>query len=194
MSVRPPTLRENRRYILARVLPSGTPIDQKELYFAISDAVTSLWGDGMAAVITPAVVAAEGDFVFIRCRRGTERELSVALSTVTGCRETRIALRLLAASGTLESLRERIREMAPPAAPEPAGTPPVPEGKDSPELPESSPVNDVIPEAPDPVPEYPIGGIAYTVCHCDGQKVDVIEKGFKNTHRLFLTRQDLEKS
>jgi hypothetical protein len=28
--------------------------------------------------------------------------------------------------------------------------------------------------------------------NCDGQKVDVIEKGFKNTHRLFLTREDLE--
>jgi hypothetical protein len=30
------------------------------------------------------------------------------------------------------------------------------------------------------------------VLHCDGQKIDVIEKGFKNTNRLFLTREDLE--
>jgi hypothetical protein len=32
----------------------------------------------------------------------------------------------------------------------------------------------------------------YQITHCDGHKVDVIEKGFKNTHRLFLTTADLE--
>jgi len=189
MSVRPPTLRENRRYILARVQPAGTPIDQKELYYAISDAVTSLWGDGMAAVITPAVVAAEGDYVFIRCRRGTERELAIALSTVTGCREIKLALRILATSGTMESLRERKKGMSPPV---PAGQAPAKPAagipSETPEIPEQ------LPKTTAEVPEYQIGGVTYTVTHCDGQKVDVIEKGFKNTNRLFLTRPDLEKS
>jgi len=184
MSVRPPTLRENRRYILARVLPAGTLIDQKELYYTIAEAVTSLWGDGMAAVITPAVVAAEGDYVFIRCRRGTERELAIALSTVTGCRETRLALRILATSGTMESLRERIRRTPPPQAP------PADEPSGEPESPTHSEPCQGYPAA---AREYPIGGSVYTIACCDGQKVDVIEKGFKNTHRLFLTRQDLEK-
>jgi hypothetical protein len=32
------------------------------------------------------------------------------------------------------------------------------------------------------------------VCWCAGQKIDVIEKGFKNTTRFFLTREDLENS
>ncbi|WP_321507004.1 Rpp14/Pop5 family protein [uncultured Methanoregula sp.] len=190
MTVRPPTLRENRRYILARVLPAGTPIDQKELYFAISDAVTSLCGDSVAAVITPAVVAAEGDFVFIRCRRGTERELSIALSTVTGCRETKLALRILAISGTMESLRERIRMMSPTpvvSAEQPALEPTTEPPCETPASPES------IQEIQAPLREYEIGGITYTACHCDGQKVDVIEKGFKNTNRLFLTKEDLEK-
>ena len=109
MSTRPPTLRENRRYILVWVEPAGTVIDQKDLYYAISDAITSLWGDVMAAVIMQAVVAAEGQVFIIRCRRGTEQELAIALSTVTTCRDTRIALRIVAASGTIESLRERIR-------------------------------------------------------------------------------------
>jgi len=185
MSVRPPTLRENRRYILARILPAGTPIDQKELYFAITDAVTSLWGDGMAAVITPAVVAAEGDYVFIRCRRGTERELTIALSTVTGCRETRLALRILATSGTMESLRERIRRTPPPREAPPAAEP----SGEAASSKSSEPGQNLLA----PAREYPIGGSVYTIAHCDGQKVDVIEKGFKNTHRLFLTRQDLEK-
>ncbi len=63
------------------------PIDQKELYYALSDAITSLWGDAMAAVIVQAVICAEGDYVVIRCRRGTERELAIALSTFTMFRD-----------------------------------------------------------------------------------------------------------
>ena len=58
-----------------------------------------------------AVICAEGDrHIVIRCRRGTERELAIALSTITSCRDTRIALRIVAASGTIESLRERLRK------------------------------------------------------------------------------------
>ena len=162
MTVRPPTLRENRRYLLVRVEPAGTIVDPKELYYAIADAVTSLWGDAMAAVITQAVVAAENGHVVIRCRRGSEKELVIALSTVTACRDTRIALRIIAASGTIESLRERIRAVQP--------------GEPGESL-----------EA-----ECSFGNKRFSIGHCNGQKVDVIEKGFKNTHRLFLTREDLE--
>jgi hypothetical protein len=32
----------------------------------------------------------------------------------------------------------------------------------------------------------------FSLSQCKGQKVDVIEKGFKNTNRLFLTREDME--
>ena len=162
MTPRPPTLRDKRRYLLVRVDPPGTAIDQKDLYYAIADAITSLFGDAAAAIMIQAVVAAEGDHVFIRCRRGTERELAVALSTVTACRETRVALRIIAASGTMESLRERIR-----------GVPPVP---------------------PQPAlsAECIAGERTWTPVCCNGQKVDVIEKGFKNTHRFFFTREDLE--
>lgn len=162
MTPRPPTLRDKRRYLLVRLDPSGTAIDQKDLYYAIADAITSLFGDAAAAVMIQAVVAAEGDYIFIRCRRGTERELAIALSTVTACRDTRIALRIIAASGTMEGLRERIRSV-PPAS-----------------LPVAGPV------------EYTLGDRVYTPVCCNGQKVDVIEKGFKNTHRFFFTREDLE--
>jgi ribonuclease P/MRP protein subunit POP5 len=162
MSTRPPTLRENRRYILTRVEPAGTPIDQKELYYAIADAVTSLWGDAMAAVIMAAVVAAEEGHVIIRCRRGSEKELAIALSTVTSCRNVRLALRIIAASGTIESLRERIRS-APQAAPE---------GREPGEV--------LFDKKP------------CSVLYCNGHKLDVIEKGFKNTNRLFISGNDLE--
>jgi ribonuclease P/MRP protein subunit POP5 len=162
MSTRPPTLRENRRYILVRVEPAGTEIDQKELYYTISDAVTSLWGDGMAAVIMQAVVAAENGYVMIRCRRGTEKELAIALSTVTACRDARLVLRIVAASGTIESLRERIRS-GPTAGPDNAE-----------------------PE------ECMFEKKSCMILHCNGQKLDVIEKGFKNANRLFISRDDLE--
>ena len=162
MTVRPPTLRDKRRYVLVKVDPPGTVIDQKELYYAVSDAVTSLWGDAVAGVIVQAVICAEGNYVVIRCRRGTERELSIALSTITQYRDTKIALRIIATSGTIDSLRDRMN------APSDAGSPDAP------------------PE------EVRFGEKECVAVHCDGQKIDVIEKGFKNTHRLFLTRTDLE--
>ncbi len=161
MAVRPPTLRDKRRYLLVRVDPPGTTIDQKELYYAVSDAISSLWGDAVAGVIVQAVICAEGDYVVIRCRRGTERELAIALSTVTRLRDTKIALRILSASGTIESLRDRMKPLPPPPS-------------------------------QDAVLEYRFSGKECAAVHCDGKKVDVIEKGFKNTSRLFLTTEDME--
>ena len=170
-------MREKRRYLLLRVEPAGIEIDQKDLYYAISDAVTTLWGDTVAAVITAAVVAAENGHVFIRCTRGSERELMIALSTVTGYRDVRLALRMVAVSGTMESLRARVRKQRPSLS-----------------LPESTPE----PEFPPVDSEEPAGvsfaGKKFIVLKCEGAKVDVIEKGFKNTNRLFLTSEDLEES
>jgi ribonuclease P/MRP protein subunit POP5 len=164
MSPRPPTLRENHRYILVRVEPVDTIIDQRELYYTIAEAVTSLWGDAMAGVIMIAVVAAENGYVIIRCLRGTEKELAIALSTVAACRDLPLTLRIVAASGTIESLRERIRNQQSRDGPVPGINERVFENKE------------------------------ILVININGQKVDVIEKGFKNTHRLFLTRIDLEDS
>jgi ribonuclease P/MRP protein subunit POP5 len=162
MATRPPTLREKRRYILVSVEPSGTIIDRKDLYFAVCEATTSLWGDVTAAVISPAVITSEGQYVIIRCRRGTERELSIALSTITCCRDRGIALRIIAASGTIDTLRERIQKLQVPGREPPSS------------------------------PEYMVGGKLFQVHWSSGEKVDVIQKGFKNTNRLFLTREDLE--
>jgi ribonuclease P/MRP protein subunit POP5 len=162
MSVRPPTLREKRRYLLVQIEPAGTIIDQKDLYYAVADATTSLWGDVMAAVIMSAVVASEGQFMIIRCQRGTEQDLSVALSSITTCCDSRIALRMVAASGTIDTLREKIRK----------------EKKPDPEEISSR--------------ECMFDKKLFQITQCNGQKIDVIEKGFKNTNRLFLTREDLE--
>ena len=175
MTTRPPTLREKRRYVLTRMDPAGTTVEQKDLYYAIVEAATTLWGDGMAATIVPAVVAVEGDYVFVRCVRGTERELMIALSTVIAVRDVRIALRIIAASGTMESLRARVRRRTGPFIP-PSPVAPVP------------PADGESPGSPG----LAFAGKIFIPLECEGEKVDVMEKGFKNTNRLFLTTEDLE--
>ena len=109
MSHLPPTLRTNRRYVLVRIDPAGIQITPKDLHRAISDAVTSLWGDSGASGIQPAVIWAEGGYAIIRCIRGKEADLVTALATITSCQEAKIALRSLATSGTIKSLRDKIR-------------------------------------------------------------------------------------
>ena len=107
MSPRPPTLRENRRYILVRVEPAGTVIDQKRSVLRhLGCGYLALGRCDGSGIITQAVVAAEGRVCHHPVPRGTERELAIALSTVTGCRDLALALRIVAASGTIESLRE----------------------------------------------------------------------------------------
>jgi hypothetical protein len=69
---------------------------------------------------------------------------------------------MVAASGTIESLRERIR----------GGITPGPDQL-----------------APG---ECTFDKKMFQLSQCNGQKVDVIEKGFKNTNRMFLTREDME--
>ncbi len=162
MSTRPPTLRQKRRYLLVHIEPAGTIIDQKDLYYAVSDATTSLWGDVVAAVIMSAVVASESQYVVIRCQRGTEQDLSIALSTITTCCDIPIVLRMVAASGTIDTLREKIRSVKTPG-----------------------------PESISPR-ECTFDKKLFQINQYNGQKIDVIEKGFKNTNRLFLTREDLE--
>jgi ribonuclease P/MRP protein subunit POP5 len=116
----------------------------------------------VAAVITSAVVASEGQYFIIRCRRGTEQDLSVALSTITTCCDIPVALRMVAASGTIDTLREKIRS------------------KKTPDMRSVSPR------------ECTFDKKLFQITQYDGQKIDVIEKGFKNTNRLFLTKEDLE--
>ncbi len=70
MKPRPPTLRQNRRYVLVRIAPVSLVPDGKALYLAIAEAVSALYGDDGAAVIDQAVVAVERGHAIVRCRRG----------------------------------------------------------------------------------------------------------------------------
>jgi len=116
----PPTLRTKKRYILAGIEPPGTGADQKDLYHAIADAVTSLYGDMRAAAISPAVISSGPDHVIIRCTRGGEQDLRIALSTVTASGDRRIVLRPRATSGTIHALRKKLPQEGPAEPEQPA--------------------------------------------------------------------------
>ena len=79
----PPTLRTKKRYVLAAIEPVGAGADQKELYRAVSCALTSLFGDVRAAMISPAVIDSVPGHLIVRCNRGGEHDLRIALATVT---------------------------------------------------------------------------------------------------------------
>lgn len=113
MKARPPTLREKKRYLLIRVEPPFPDPDPKELYFAVLDSVTSLFGDAGAARMMPVVITCGAGYALIRCSRGHEEQIRIALATVTSVADRRIALHPVATSGTLLALRRRIACMRP---------------------------------------------------------------------------------
>jgi len=102
-------MRQKRRYILVRILPAGTHPDSKQLYLAIHEAATSLFGDAAIGLAAPAVVFCDGEYAVVRCLRGTEQDLATALATVTFIGDRRIALRTLATSGTISAMKRRMK-------------------------------------------------------------------------------------
>ncbi|MEM2123933.1 MAG: Rpp14/Pop5 family protein [Methanolinea sp.] len=108
----PPTLRENRRYVLSRVEPPWAEIDGRSISAAVAEAVASLFGDAGLARIQPAVISAGAGHAIIRCVRSTEGELVAALATVHRVGSQRVALRPVRTSGTLRALRRAVREGA----------------------------------------------------------------------------------
>ena len=113
VKARPPTMRAKKRYILARIEPQLPDPDPKELYFAVLDSVTSLFGDAQAARMMPGVMTCGAGYALIRCVRGHEVQLRIALLTLTSVAERRIALHPVATSGTMLALRRRIACMRP---------------------------------------------------------------------------------
>jgi len=106
----PPTLREKRRYVLVRIVPPWTPVaDPRTLAAEVQAAAASLWGDAGSAEMQPVVVVCDQGHAIIRCRRGTEDRLATTLATVRRVGDHPVALRTVATSGTILSLKERIR-------------------------------------------------------------------------------------
>jgi ribonuclease P/MRP protein subunit POP5 len=153
-------MRDKRRYVLARITPAWIRTDTKSLYLLVQEAMTSLWGDVVAANIQMAVVYGDNEFYIIRCRRGCEGRLETALSTVACMDEQGIALRSFAVSGTIHALKKRIEKCR---------KGPVPDAR-----------------------ELIIGERTFEAYYFPGQRVDILEKGFKSRELLFLTETDIE--
>jgi len=153
-------MRDKRRYVLAKITPPWVCPDTKSLYLVVQEAITSLWGDAMAAGIQMAVVYGDREFCIVRCRRGCEDRLETALSTVSCINEQGISLRSYAVSGTIHALKQRIEKCR---------KGPVPDAR-----------------------ELKIGERIFDAYYFPGQKVDVLEKGFKSRELLFLTETDIE--
>ncbi|ADN35724.1 Ribonuclease P-related protein [Methanolacinia petrolearia DSM 11571] len=110
----PPTLRQKKRYVLFRIVPHEAGLDGKQMYYAVYDAISSLYGDFGAAELSMAVVLCEGNYTIVRCRRGSEKMLVTAALTVNRINGTFCALRPVATSGTIAALRRRMPESRPP--------------------------------------------------------------------------------
>jgi len=106
MKPRPPTLREKRRYILVRIDPQTLTIDGRELYYAIVESVTDIYGDTGMARMQPSVVSCANGYAIIRCTRSTEEEVTAGLAAVSLFHEKKMAVRSILTSGTMRSLRQ----------------------------------------------------------------------------------------
>jgi len=111
MRARPPTLRDKKRYVLAAIEPCYTEIDPRQMYYALFDVVSSLFGDVGAGRIKMTVISCDKGYVIARCIRGTEAQVETAMAALTSVDEHHIALRTLATSGTLHGLKGCIRTL-----------------------------------------------------------------------------------
>ncbi|WP_319642571.1 Rpp14/Pop5 family protein [Methanovulcanius yangii] len=110
---RPPTMRTNWRYIAAQIVPASFVPDPREVYYAIIDASTWMWGDVVTSAMQPAVIEAVAGRVIIRCARGHEDALEAALAAVTSVNGSRAAIHPVRTSGTLRALRREVPVPAP---------------------------------------------------------------------------------
>jgi len=101
----PPTLRENRRYILVR-MDVCEGLTQKEIYKAIVESVTDLFGDVGAARVHPAVIWSDDKYAIIRCSRGFETNLIAAIACITQISGKMITISTLRISGTIHGVRK----------------------------------------------------------------------------------------
>ncbi|HJJ48829.1 MAG TPA: ribonuclease P [Methanocorpusculum sp.] len=115
----PPTLREKRRYVLIRILGGPNEPVQKDIYRAVSDTVSGVFGDFGAAKIHPAVVWSEGEYAIVRCIRGTEKDLCAALACVSKCGGESAAFRAVVTSGTITGAKDKIGHEVPDLAAHP---------------------------------------------------------------------------
>ena len=182
MKALPPTLRINKRYVLCRIVPHGIDADGKAVYYAVYDAVSSLFGDNGAAEIGMSVVHTEGNWAIIRCTRGTEKKLQAAISTVCSIGDMPCAIRPVLTSGPILTLKEKIR-----AAESRADGEGCENREDSAESAECAETNLLYAKK-----DIIIKDIPYRPVRVSREKIDLYKEGIKSQDSLYYTIKDIE--
>jgi ribonuclease P/MRP protein subunit POP5 len=104
-------MRENYRYLLARINPDNPSYDAKEIYLAVSEAFSSLFGEIKSAHTWIAVMEASNRFVIFRYRRGMDTQVESAIASVCCISGVPVALHPLKKSGTIRTLREEQKKL-----------------------------------------------------------------------------------
>lgn len=191
MKALPPTLRINKRYVLCRIVPHGIDADGKAVYYAVYDAVSSLFGDNGAAEIGMSVVHTEGNWAIIRCTRGTEKKLQAAISTVCSIGDMPCAIRPVLTSGTILTLKEKIRAADSRADGEGCESDEgVESGEDSADCEESAECaeTNLLYAKKDII----IKDIPYRPVRVSREKIDLYKEGIKSQDSLYYTIKDIE--
>ena len=99
-------MRENYRYILARIIPPTRTYEAKEIYLAAAEAFSSLFGEIESSRAWIAVMECSNQHVIFRFRRGTDVMVEAALATICRIGERSVAIHPVKKSGTIRTLRE----------------------------------------------------------------------------------------
>jgi ribonuclease P/MRP protein subunit POP5 len=105
-----PSMRENYRYMLARISSQKQLHEAKEIYLATSESYRSLFGEGEAARTWLAVMETTGMYTIFRYRRGSDKHIEAALATVCFIGGEPSAIHPMLISGTIRTLREEMKK------------------------------------------------------------------------------------
>ncbi|HJJ90026.1 MAG TPA: Rpp14/Pop5 family protein [Methanocorpusculum sp.] len=106
----PPTLRENHRYLLIKISGEFSAMpSQKEIYYAIRETATKLFGDVGFAQMHIAVIWSDDEHAIIRFRRGWEKEIVACTAMTTKMCGYATAFRTIIISGTIHGVKNHIK-------------------------------------------------------------------------------------
>ena len=102
-----PSMRENYRYLLARINSSDGSTDPKEVYLAASESFSALFGEGEASRAWIAVMESSDRHAIFRYRRGMDTRVEAALAAVCSIGGHPAVIHPIRISGTIRTLREK---------------------------------------------------------------------------------------
>ncbi|PKL59892.1 MAG: hypothetical protein CVV33_05495 [Methanomicrobiales archaeon HGW-Methanomicrobiales-4] len=105
-----PSMRENYRYMLARISSQKPISEAKEIYLAASESYRSLFGEEEAARTWIAVMETTGTYTIFRYRRGSDKRIEAALAAVCFIGSEHSAIHPMLISGTIRTLREEMKK------------------------------------------------------------------------------------